>query len=112
MPRKVRASRRVRSPTHPEPCLRFRTRRSTHDGVKRITTFFLAAVLAACVGGKSQISAEDKERLKPYILEAVPGEAKKTDVNFENKIHLVGYKVEPENAPPGTAVKATYYWRC
>ncbi len=67
---------------------------------------------AACVGSKPQISAEDKERLKAYILDAVPPDAKKTDVNFENKIHLVGYKVEPENAGPGTPVKLTYYWRC
>lgn len=67
---------------------------------------------AACVGGKTQVSAEDKERLKAYILEAIPADAKKTDVNFENKIHLVGYKFEPELAPPGSQVKVTYYWRC
>ncbi len=77
-------------------------------GVVGLTS--LSAV--ACVGGKTQISAEDKERLKPYILDAVPPDAKKIDVNFENKIHLVGYKVSPELAPPGTAVKVTYYWRC
>ncbi|MBX3260029.1 MAG: carbohydrate-binding family 9-like protein [Labilithrix sp.] len=66
----------------------------------------------ACVGGKTQISAEDKERLKAHILDAVPADAKKTDVNFENKVHLVGYKLEPEQAGPGTPVKVTYYWRC
>lgn len=66
----------------------------------------------ACVGGKQQISAEDKDKLKAYILDAVPADAKKTDVNFENKVHLVGYKVEPENAGPNTPVKLTYYWRC
>lgn len=81
---------------------------------RTIGWILLAAALGggACVGGKTQISAEDKERLKPYILEAVPGDAKKIDVNFENKIHLVGYKVDPENAGPGTPVKVTYYWRC
>lgn len=65
-----------------------------------------------CVGGKQQVSAEDKERLKQYILDSVPADAKKTDVNFENKVHLVGYKVEPEQAGPNTPVKLTYYWRC
>jgi hypothetical protein len=67
---------------------------------------------AACVGGKQSISSEDKARLAPYILDAVPADAKKIDVNFENKIHLVGYKLEPELARPGTKVKVTYYWRC
>jgi hypothetical protein len=72
----------------------------------------VVALSAACVGGKTQISAEDKARLQQYILEAPPADAKKIDVNFENKIHLVGYKAEPELAPPGTSVKVTYYWRC
>jgi len=70
------------------------------------------ALSSACVGGKTQISAEDKQRLAQYILDAPPADAKKLDVNFENKVHLVGYKLEPELAPPGTAVKITYYWRC
>jgi hypothetical protein len=74
---------------------------------------FAAALLpAACVGGKTQISSEDKERLKAYILDAVPPDAKKTDINFENKVRLVGYKADPEPAAPGTSVKLTYYWRC
>jgi hypothetical protein len=73
---------------------------------------FLAFAISACVGGKQQISAEDRERLKAYILESVPPDAHKIDVNFENKVHLVGYKLEPETAPPGTQVKVTYYWRC
>ena len=84
------------------------------------TTVLIALIAAlgtlpfasACVGGKTQISAEDKERLKQYILDSVPADAKKTDVNFENKVHLVGYKVEPEQAGPGTKVSVTYYWRC
>lgn len=67
---------------------------------------------AACVGGKQQISAEDRERLKAYILDSVPPDAKKGDINFEGRIHLVGYKVEPELAPAGSTVKLTYYWRC
>lgn len=80
-------------------------------------TFFLLAALCtlpfapACIGGKTQISAEDKQRLSAYVLDAVPADAKKTDVNFENKAHLVGYKVD-EHAGPGASVSITYYWRC
>jgi Carbohydrate family 9 binding domain-like len=72
----------------------------------------IALGTAACVGGKQQITAEDKARLQASILEAVPADAKKVDINFENKVHLVAFKVEPELAPPGTPVKVTYYWRC
>src|SRR4051794_22449794 len=68
---------------------------------------------AGCVGGSKGLSSEDKERLKPYILEAAPADIPhKIDVNFENKIHLIGYKFEPELARVGQDVKLTYWWRC
>src|SRR5579884_55369 len=71
------------------------------------------ALSASCVGSGKGLSSEDKERLKPYILEAAPADiAHKLDVNFENKVHLIGFKAEPENARPGQDVKLTYYWRC
>ena len=79
---------------------------------------FLAIVVAGlvsagCVGGSKGISSEDKEKLKAYILDAPPGDIPhKLDVNFENKIHLIGYRFEPETAKPGQEVKITYYWRC
>jgi hypothetical protein len=75
---------------------------------------FLTAALSGCVGGsKGSSSKENVEHLKPYILEAVPADIpNKVDINFENKIHLVGYRVEPAGkAPPGTDVKVTMYWR-
>jgi len=71
-----------------------------------------AAILGGCVGGNKGLSSEDKERLKPFVLDAVPADLPhKLDVNFENKVHLVGYKFEPEEAKPGDDVKLTYYWR-
>jgi hypothetical protein len=71
-----------------------------------------ASLASACVGG-SKLSAEEKERLKPYILDAPPADmGQKTDINFENKVHIIGFKAEPELAKPGTDVKITYYWRC
>jgi hypothetical protein len=73
----------------------------------------LTALLAGCVGGSKKSSAENTEHLKSYILESVPGDIpNKLDINYENKIHLVGYRVEPAGkTPPGTDVKITMYWR-
>ncbi|WP_394821325.1 carbohydrate-binding family 9-like protein [Pendulispora albinea] len=71
------------------------------------------ALQAACVGGSKSISAEDKERLKSYILESEPPDiAHKVDINFENRVHIIGYNIDPVNAKPGQDVKLTYYWRC
>ena len=81
----------------------------------RILAFAAAAALAlsACVGGSKGLSSEDKDKLKAYILDKEPADIPhKLDINFENKLHIVGYKVEPELAKPGTEIKLTYYWRC
>ena len=46
----------------------------------------VAGACFGCVGGSKGLSSEDKERLKPYILEAVPAEMQhKLDVNFDIK---------------------------
>jgi len=76
------------------------------------TAVVCLALASGCVGGKQQASAEDKTRLAAWILDAVPADAKKMDANFENRVHLAGYKLEPETASAGTPVKITYYWRC
>jgi hypothetical protein len=75
--------------------------------------FLLAAVSFGCVGGSKGLSSEDKEKLAPYILDSPPADIPhKLDVNFENKVHLIGYKFDPETAHPGQDAKLTYYWRC
>lgn len=72
----------------------------------------LILVMSGCIGGGKGLSADDKERLKAYVLDSPPADiAHKMDVNLENKVHLIGYKFEPEIAPPGTEIKLTYYWR-
>ena len=73
-----------------------------------------AAMLAiGCVGGSKGLSSEDREKLKAYVLDAPPADIPhKLDVNFENKVHIIGYKFEPETARPGQETKLTYYWRC
>ncbi len=73
----------------------------------------LLATVIGCVGGSKGLSSEDKEKLAPYILTAPPPDIQHPlDVNFENKVHLVGYKFDPETAKPGQETKLTYYWRC
>jgi hypothetical protein len=73
----------------------------------------LAGCAVACVSSGKGLSNEDKERLKPYVLTAAPADIpNKLDINYENKVHLIGTKVEPEVGKPGSDVKITFYWRC
>jgi hypothetical protein len=68
---------------------------------------------ASCVGGSKGTSSGDLEKLKPYILESAPNDMTgKLDINYENKIRLIGYKAEPAGqAAPGTDVKLTMFWK-
>jgi hypothetical protein len=87
--------------------------RSQRTGVVGVAYLLAGMAFFGCVGGGKGLSADDKEKLQPYILDAPPEDIPhKLDVNFENKVRLIGYKFEPETARPGQDAKLTYYWRC
>lgn len=74
-----------------------------------------ALVLSSQVGcakrGKG-VSKVDKELIKENILDDLPADVPhKVDVNYEDKIHLIGWKADPEMASPGSTVRFTLYWR-
>lgn len=83
----------------------------------------LSLLLASCGGQQAAMveaptasatpppSASAAPALPPLTVREVPPDAKKLDVNFENRAHLVGYRFEPAIAPPGSTVKMTLYWR-
>ncbi len=75
--------------------------------------FFTVTALAlmACVSSGKGLTNEDREQLKQLTIESVPGSVGRLDVNFENKVHLVGFKTDPDVAKPGSEVKLTFYWR-
>ena len=78
----------------------------------RTCAVVLALASAACISSSKKTNVEDRERTKDYVLTALPSDGvTKTDVNFENKVRVIGYKVSPETAGPGTEVKITYFWQ-
>lgn len=70
--------------------------------------------LSACIGGRSdeQANKEPPAEVKQYILDAVPSDLTELNINFDDKVHLVGVRIEPSGpVQPGKKVKLTYYWR-
>ena len=56
------------------------------------------AAPAACIGGKTEQAQDEKEPpadVVQYIVDAVPADITKLDINFDDKLTLVGVKVEP-----------------
>ncbi len=87
-------------------------------GTNLVLVFSTALCLAGCVGGSSDTGAssnpaEDKERLKSYVLDKAPDAIPiKLDINFDGKLSLLGAKLEPAGpVAPNAHVKVTMYWR-
>jgi hypothetical protein len=82
--------------------------RITHE----IGALVLAALLAGCVEQPKDLSKEQVEAAKPFILKARPAYAHTLDINFEDYVTLLGYDIAPEGAvKPGQAVTITWYWQ-
>lgn len=82
-----------------------------------VLTFVLASANAC--GSKDNtkkpaLSEAQKQQLAALVLDAPPADIKSADVNFGDRVHLVGYAVSPKQAkyPPGTDIKITFVWRC
>jgi hypothetical protein len=77
------------------------------------TAILLGVALAACVGGSTDTSEKDKERLKAYVLDKAPEEIpNKLNINFDDQVTLIGQRIEPAGVVrPGQKVKLTMYWR-
>jgi hypothetical protein len=61
---------------------------------------------------QAQAAAPDPA-LESHVLDSVPSDIEnRTFVDFEGKVHLIGYDLEPKTAvTPGSRFKLTLYWR-
>src|ERR1700742_1317695 len=94
------------------------TRTISENIMRRGVLGFLLVVspmaMGACVGGSKDAPAADQaEALKAYILDKEPADVgTKVGINFDNKITLLGTRVEPATpVRPGERVKVTMYWK-
>jgi hypothetical protein len=78
-----------------------------------------AATLGPSSGCAKTWESKQQERqridtaLEAYVLDSIPSDLEnRTYIDFEGKMHLIGYALEPkEVAPPGSQVKLTLYWQ-
>ncbi len=71
----------------------------------------IAFTYLACVSSGKGLSGDDKDKLKELTLDALPQGVTPLSVDFENNVHILGVRIDPEIAKPGTDVRVTLYWR-
>jgi len=72
----------------------------------------LIALYLGCSRSAEPTPAQRAE-LERYVSTAPPSEMSALDIDFDGKLHLVGYTISPRQAlyPPGTPVTVTLVWR-
>ncbi len=78
-------------------------------------TVILVLVLGftSCVEQPKDLTKQQLDAAKPFILTSKPAFAHPLDINFEDHINLIGYDVSPAGViKPGTTATVTWYWKC
>ena len=76
-------------------------------------TACLAPALAGCQAPEGKADKPIPAELQPYVLDAVPADvAHRTLIDFENRMQLVAYDLEPEGVvDEGAKVTLSLYWQ-
>lgn len=67
--------------------------------------------LPACVEESPELTATEREALREYILTEAPHPQHELDIQFENKVRLIGYDIDVESITPGQPFTITWYWQ-
>lgn len=76
-------------------------------------------LLPACIDPKVDPSAQPEPpgpvapnpAMEALRVPALPATATRARYDFESKVELVGYELDPVQAKPGANIKVTWYWR-
>ncbi|MGB0646375.1 MAG: ArnT family glycosyltransferase [Bradymonadia bacterium] len=95
---------------------RFRaaTRTSREARENHIPVLYAGGARFYLVTNKLPEGAEDLNPMKRAFLESeaeLPDDVNKVDINFEDKVKIIGWKVEPRIARRGAPMKMVVYWK-
>src|SRR6478735_5483455 len=81
-------------------------------GAGRLARFASALVVfcVGCVERSQEITSAEREQLRPHVSRQAPAPRHPLHVEFEDKVEVVGYDVDPATASPGSRVTVTWFW--
>jgi hypothetical protein len=66
-----------------------------------------------CIERTSFSTKDKQEKVSKHVLKQKPSAIQHPlDINFENKVKLLGYDLDKESVDPGKAITITWYWQC
>jgi hypothetical protein len=90
-----------------------------HRFFGRVARFALLVVVIAFFAGCVKNKSKDKQQkastkdLSAYVIDSAPADLEAVNINYDDKITLLGYKLDTpkEGAKPGDKVNFTLYWK-
>lgn len=76
-----------------------------------LSLFLGSAATQACVEESPDLSAPEREALREYILSERPRPQHELDIQFEDKVRLIGYDLDARSITPGQPFTITWYWQ-
>ncbi len=80
------------------------------DAMKLIAVLGAGAIAVGCVEKSQELSSAEREQLAEYVGTERPDPEHELSIQFENKVELIGYDVEPDRWTPGQPITVTWYW--
>lgn len=71
----------------------------------------LSASLYACVEDVPDLSPEERRELSEYILDAAPEPEHTMEIQFGDRVRLIGYDTTADEITPGEPFRVTFYWQ-
>lgn len=75
-----------------------------------ISALVSATVLYACVEDVPELSPEERRELSEYILDAAPEPEHAMEIQYGDRVRLIGYDTSADEITPGTPFTITFYW--
>lgn len=71
----------------------------------------LAFALTACVDDAPALSDDERRELAEYLLDEAPTPEHPLDIQFGDRLRLIGYDTSAESITPGEPFTITWYWQ-
>jgi len=82
-----------------------------HDITRALSTALLISLATACVDDAPALTEDERRELNDYLLDAAPEPAHPLDIQFGDRLRLIGYDTSAEEITPGEPFTITWYWQ-